>query len=70
MKRLQIMIDEDLDSELARRASASGTSKAALIRSLVREQLRPLPPLASDPLGRMAGGDDFEPAPVDDVVYR
>ena len=70
MKRLQIMIDEDLDAELARRASAERTSKAALIRAIVRERLRPLPPLSADPLGRMAGADDFEPGSVDDVVYE
>ena len=70
MKRLQIMIDEDLDAELEREAAATGTSKAGLIRAYVRERLRPLPPLSADPLHRMAGSDDFEPAPVDDVVYR
>ena len=64
------MIDEDLDAELARRATAERTSKAALIRQLVREKLRPLPAPSADPLHRMIGSDDFEPAPVDDVVYR
>ena len=44
MKRLQIMIDEDLDAELEREAAATGTSKAGLIRTYVRERLRPLPP--------------------------
>ena len=70
MKRLQIMIDEDLDAELERLATSEGTSKAALIRRFVRERIRPLPPLSADPIGRMTGIDDFEPAPVDDVVYR
>ena len=70
MKRLQIMIDEDLDAELERLAMREGTSKAALIRRFVRERIRPLPPLSADPIGRMTGIDDFAPAPVDDVVYR
>jgi predicted transcriptional regulator len=70
MKRLQIMIDEDLDSDLERLATERRTSKAALIREFVRERIRPLPPLSADPLFRQAGVDDFEPAPVDDVVYR
>jgi hypothetical protein len=70
MKRLQIMIDEDLDDELDRLAVREGTSKAALIRRFVRERIRPLPPLSADPIGRMAGVDDFEPLPVHDVVYR
>ena len=64
------MIDEDLDAELGRQAAAGRTSKAALIRNLVRAHLRPHPPLSHDPIGQMAGVDDFEPAAVDDVVYR
>lgn len=70
MKRLQIMIDEDLNAELDRLSSETGKSKAALIREMLREQLRPLPPLEADPLFRMAGVDDYEPASIDDVVYR
>jgi len=70
MKRLQIMIEEEVDAELERAAFEAGTSKAALIRLFVRERLRPLPPLSADPIGRMAGADEFEPAAVDDVVYR
>lgn len=69
MKRFQILMDEDLDAALERQARAEGRSKAALIREYVRERLRPLPPLASDPLTRMAGADDFDPLPVDEVVY-
>ena len=70
MKRLQIMIDEDLDEALERRALREKVSKAALIRQYVRERLEPLPPLESDPLWRMVGTDDFEPEAIDDVVYR
>lgn len=70
MKRLQILIDEDLDAELERMAAEEGTSKAALIRKFVRQHVRPLPPLSADPLSRMIGRDSFEPAPVDDVVYE
>jgi ribbon-helix-helix CopG family protein len=70
MKRLQIMIEEDLDAELERLAAAEGTSKAALIRRYVRERIQPLPPLSADPLAAMVGADAFEPAPVDEVVYR
>ena len=69
MKRLQIMIDEDLDRELARLARVRGTSKAALIRQFVRARIVPLPPLEEDPLWGMVGVDDFEPAPIDEVVY-
>lgn len=70
MKRLQIMIDEDLDDALERRAAEQGTSKAALIRKFVREQLEPLPPLESDPLFALLGTSDAEPADdIDDVIY-
>ncbi len=69
MKRLQIMIEEDLDSELERVAARESTSKAALIRRFVRERIQPLPPLSADPLAAMIGADDFEPAPIDEVVY-
>ncbi len=70
MKRLQIMIDEDLDEALEREALREKTSKAALIRKYVRDRLHTLPPLDSDPLWRMVGTDDFEPESIDDVVYR
>jgi hypothetical protein len=70
VKRLQIMIEEEVDAELERAALEGRTSKAALIRRFVRERLKPLPLLSADPIGRMVGADDFEPAEVDDVVYR
>lgn len=70
MKRLQIMIDEDLDEALARKALEDGTSKAALIRKYVRERLAALPSLEADPLGQMIGADDFEFEAVDEAVYR
>ncbi len=72
MKRLQIMIEEELDAALERQAATEGTSKAALIRRYVREKLRPLPPLHEDPLWDLVGMFEGEPgdsASVDDVVY-
>ena len=47
VKRLQIMIEEELDDALALEARRERTSKAALIRRYVRERLRPnpLPPI-------------------------
>ncbi len=69
MKRLQIMIDEDLDEALGAQAVREGTSKAALIRRHVRHALRSLPPIEDDPLWKMAGVDSFEPVDVDEVVY-
>jgi hypothetical protein len=70
MRRLQIMIDEDLDEALQRLAAEEGVSKAALIRRFVRERMRPLPPLSADPLARLSGMASFQPSPIDDVVYR
>lgn len=64
------MIDEDLDVALERLARAGGTSKAALIRQFVRDRLRVGPGIERDSVWEMAGADDFEPAVVDDVVYR
>jgi hypothetical protein len=69
MKRLQIMLEEEMDAELGRLAAERRTSKASLIREALRGWLRPLPPLSADPLSQMVGTDDFEPAAVDDVVY-
>jgi Ribbon-helix-helix protein, copG family len=72
VKRLQIMIDEDLDAALARKARSDGTSKAALIRRYVRDRLNPLPPLHADPLWDLVGlvdGDPGDSSEVDDVVY-
>ena len=65
VKRLQIMIEEELDAALARQAAEEGVSKAALIRRYVGERLRPLPPLDEDPLWQLVGSIDAEP--VDDI---
>ena len=70
MKKLQNLIEEDLDAELERLAVVRGSSKAALIRRFIRDRLGLLPPLSADPLGRTVGADDFEPAAMDAVVYR
>lgn len=70
VKRLQIMIEPELDAALERQARRESTSKAALIRRYVAERLRPLPPVTADPLWSMVGADDFPPADIDAVVYR
>jgi plasmid stability protein len=66
MKRLQIMLDDDLYAELARRASAEGRSKASVIRESLRQTLRPLPPLEEDPIWEMVGADP-EGEPVGNI---
>jgi Ribbon-helix-helix protein, copG family len=72
VKRLQIMIEEELDEALARQAAEEGVSKAALIRRYVGERLRPLPPIDEDPIWELVGmikGSPGDSASVDDVVY-
>lgn len=69
VKRLQIMIEEDLDEALEAQALREGTSKAAIIRRQMRHALRPLAHLEDDPLWKMAGADSFEPADIVEVVY-
>ena len=71
VKRLQIMIEEDLDAALEREARRQHCSKAALIRRYVRERITPLPPLEEDPLWDVVGADaDAEPVDdLDEVVY-
>lgn len=59
------MLDDDLYAELARRSSAEGRSKAAIVRDSLRQTVPPLPPLEEDPLWQMVGMSDAEP--VDDV---
>jgi hypothetical protein len=72
VKRLQIMIEEEIDAALARQAAEEGVSKAALIRRYVGERLRPLPALEDDPLWELVGMDKGKPddsMSVNDVVY-
>ena len=73
MKRLQIMIEEELDGELERMALRERCSKAALIRRFVRQNVQPLPPIEADPITLMIGieeGDVDDSRSVGDVVYR
>ena len=72
MKRLQFMIEPELDVALEQAALREGVSKAALLRRLVRLNTVPFPPLEEDPLWQMVGAYDGGLLPgetVDDVVY-
>jgi hypothetical protein len=72
VKRLQIMIEEDLDEALGREAAREGVSKAALIRRYVRNELRVLPPIEDDPLWglvAMIQGAPDDSMSIDHVVY-
>lgn len=72
MKRLQIMIEEESDAALERMATKEGTSKAALIRRFVAENVSALPALTTDPLWSIVGsieGDPTDSESIDEVVY-
>jgi hypothetical protein len=69
MKRLQILLEEELDDLLAVQALREHVSKAELLRRYAWEHLRPLRPLKEDPIWTMRGTADFEPADIDEVVY-
>ncbi len=70
MRRLQILMDEELDDALEREARKTKRSKSAVIRDLVRERIRPLPPIERDPLWEMVGADSYEPIKdVDEFLY-
>lgn len=67
MRRIQLYFDEETDDALAAEATRRGTSKAALVRELVRQGFqRP----GRDPIEDIIGisdGDDV--ADIDAAVY-
>lgn len=65
MRRLQLLMDGTLDDALEHEARKTKRSKSAVIRDLVRERLRPPPPIERDPLWDLVGTAEFEP--VDDI---
>jgi hypothetical protein len=72
VKRLQIMIEEDLDDALALQAEREGVSKAALIRRYVAERLRPRAISKDDPIWDIVGmvsGSGDDSMRVNEVVY-
>jgi len=72
MKRLQILIDADLDADLERQAARSGRSKGALVREALRRQMKPAQSVERDAIFDLAGAASFDPVPpeeIDDVVY-
>ena len=69
VKRLQIYVEEDVDRALGVEARRRRTSKAALIRHYVAEQLRePGPDPVDAFIGSFEGEADLSSS-VDDVVY-
>jgi metal-responsive CopG/Arc/MetJ family transcriptional regulator len=70
MKRLQVMIEEDLYRELERLAAQESTSKSGLIRRFVREHATPLRSTGEDPIWEIVGVDDPESEPMDRAAHR
>ena len=68
MRRLQISIDEELDEALAVEAARRHTSRAAVIRDLVREHLRPS--RETDPFASLIGDIDDDAGDIDQVIYE
>jgi Arc/MetJ-type ribon-helix-helix transcriptional regulator len=68
VKRLQISIPEDMDEALAVEAGRRRVSKAAVIRELLRQLLGDREK-SSDPMAKLIGDIDAEPADIDEVVY-
>ena len=70
LRRVQLMLDDDLDERIAMQAKLDGVSKSEVVRRILRAEFPSLPPLHEDPIWEMVGADpDAEPANVDDVVY-
>jgi metal-responsive CopG/Arc/MetJ family transcriptional regulator len=67
MRRLQISIDEELDEALATEAARRHTSRAAVIRELVREHLGARED--HDPMAALIGDIDDAAGDIDSVVY-
>jgi hypothetical protein len=71
LRRVQLMLDDDLDERIAFRAKVEGISRSEVVRRILRAEFPALPPLHEDPIWEIVGaaGPDAEPANVDDVVY-
>ena len=67
MKRVQILVDRELDAGLEREAARQRKSKGALVREALRKYLKPLPPIEQDPIWKMVGADSFEPVAPEEI---
>ena len=73
LKRVQLMLDAELDTAVEREARRIGISRSELVRRVLRESLLPdLPPLEEDPIWGfvgMAEGAPDDSQRIDEVVY-
>jgi hypothetical protein len=66
MRRIQISIEPELDEALAVEAARRKTSKAAVIRELVRDHLGER---REDPMAKLVGDIDDTAGDIDRVIY-
>ena len=66
MRRIQISIEPELDEALAAEAARRKTSKAAVIRELVRDRLGER---REDPMAKLVGDIDDTAGDIDRVIY-
>ncbi len=70
MRRIQVVITDELDDRLEHEALLRHVSKSALVRDCVRRGLAPKGPIEGDPLWRLVGVDDGDPIDdLDEVIY-
>lgn len=74
LKRVQLMLDEELDQAVAREARLQRISRSEVVRRVLREKLLPPPPpREEDPLWELVGMVEGEPDDsqrINEVVYR
>lgn len=70
MRRINIVIDEELDDRVEAEAHTRGVSKSQVVRESLEQSL---PPRDDDPWLAIIGGCDGEPLradeSIDDIVY-
>jgi Ribbon-helix-helix protein, copG family len=73
LKRVQLMLDEELDQAVAREALLQRISRSEVVRRILREKLLPPPPpREEDPLWELVGMVEGEPDDsqrINEVVY-
>jgi hypothetical protein len=70
MRRIQVVIDPELDDRLGREAAARGMSKSALVRECVERELASEPENGLRWIGELSAlFADVEPADIDEYLY-